>query len=268
MASASSSPHDGDSQKPPEFGDVRYWEEVYGQTGAEGEVFDWLQGWPGLGWLMEPLLARDPERSVLHLGCGTSTLAEDFYDHGFRQQTSVDVVPSVIAQMAARNKAVRPEMRWVVADATSIGDALPPASFDLVVEKSTLDALLCTDDHAQAVVGLLREAARLVRPAGVFLSVSMHGPHVLSRWLRQPAFGWQVRVVELQGDPEDAAPRSSGGGGRRRNSHYAYVCTRHPRRGPPTQEARDSLWDRVTARAASDVSDVPSSRSPPSSEGE
>jgi len=191
---------------PPAFGDPSYWEGEYATAGvgAGDETYEWLLGWDHLSWLLEPLLARDTTRSVLHLGCGNSALPEDMHEAGYTKQTAVDISDAVISRMARRNTA-REGMRWITADVTDLTNVLPSDEFALVTDKSTMDALFCHDDHALMITKFVKEAFRLAAPTGVYVCVSMHKPGAVLPWLRQRAFNWRVRVVEIPDDSSAAA---------------------------------------------------------------
>lgn len=240
---------------PPEFGDPSYWENLYATAVDGGEdTYEWLLGWDQLSWLLEPLLARDTSRSVLHLGCGNSALSEDMYKAGYKCQTSVDISSSVIAHMAKRNIA-RTEMQWIAADATDLTAVLPSDEFALVIDKSTIDALFCHDDHALMIARFTKEAFRVTAPSGVYVCISLHSPWAVLPWLRRGAFHWRVRVVEI---PDETSSSGSGSAarGRRgaRGGHHVYLCSK---RGPAAASLRSrwpALLERVTARPSSDLS--------------
>lgn len=191
-----------DGQEFPDFGEGAYWEEHYAKAAAEGEdVYDWLVGWAQLQWLLEPLLARDLDRKVLHLGNGNSPLPEEMFDVGYHNQTAVDISQVVMDHMEHRNRH-RPSIRWIMADCRNLAE-IADDSFPLVVDKSTLDAFFCNDQHALAIMEFLKEAYRVTSVGGAFISVSMHRPkascpgYIISSSLgkRWPS---PLRMVNLQ----------------------------------------------------------------------
>ena len=75
------------------------------------------------------------------------------------------------------------------------------ASFDLVLDKSTLDCLLCTD---KATAGLLTEIYRLLKPGGVYLLISFHEQELLHPLLSNlPGADWHVSSCVMQRKVED-----------------------------------------------------------------
>lgn len=74
-----------------------------------------------------------------HTGCGNSALSHDLHELGYTDVTSIDFSPACIAAMRARY-ARCPGLRWAVMDIRAL--AFPDASFDVVLEKGTLDVLM------------------------------------------------------------------------------------------------------------------------------
>ena len=58
--------------------------------------------------------------------------------------------------MSERNTEKRPEMEWHVMDITDMSE-LADNTFDLAIDKSTIDALLCGDDAFEKVAFMLKE---------------------------------------------------------------------------------------------------------------
>lgn len=74
-----------------------------------------------------------------HAGCGNSALSHDLYELGYTDVTSIDYSPACIAAMRARY-ACCPGLHWAVMDIRAL--AFPDATFDVVLEKGTLDVLM------------------------------------------------------------------------------------------------------------------------------
>ena len=73
--------------------------------------------------------------------------------------------------MQERNAELRPEMQFLVMDITDMS-ALESNSFDLAIDKSTMDALLCGDDASFKVAALLKESQRVLKVGGVYFAIS------------------------------------------------------------------------------------------------
>ena len=77
--------------------------------------------------------------------------------------------------MEDRNKELRPQMSWMVMDITDM-NAFADNTFDLAVDKSTIDALLCGDDSFVKVAMMLKETERVLKPGGHYFAISYGRP--------------------------------------------------------------------------------------------
>ena len=94
--------------------------------------------------------------NILILGCGNADFSADLYDEGYQNITNVDISSVVISQMMEKHKEERPKMHWLVMDITDM-EEFETDSFDLAVDKSTIDALLCGDDSFLKVALMMKE---------------------------------------------------------------------------------------------------------------
>ncbi|NXB02583.1 EFMT4 methyltransferase, partial [Cnemophilus loriae] len=125
-------------------------------------------------------------------GCGNSALSHDLHELGYTDVTSIDFSPACIAAMRARY-ARCPGLRWAVMDIRAL--AFPDASFDVVLEKGTLDVLMVEetdpwDVSPQAAAAMHRVLAE-VRGGGTCVGVQR--PHFRKPHYAQEAFGWSLR---------------------------------------------------------------------------
>ncbi|CAJ1395242.1 unnamed protein product [Effrenium voratum] len=149
---------DWDAQEcePPDYGSQQYWEAHFAsapsgaQDDSEALEFEWLCGdWETLLPLLMPHLPKAGR--ILHPGCGMSRLPELVHREAPGLEIlSLDSSPSCVSLM--RQGQPSPGLLWQVADV-----ARPPlsgwGSFDAVVEKGCLDALLCHSDEEVSVFG-------------------------------------------------------------------------------------------------------------------
>jgi EEF1A lysine methyltransferase 4 len=179
-----------------------YWEETYRASGDA--VDDWLQTFDVLRPHIES--AAQPADRVLIIGNGNSPLGEQMYDAGWHDIVCVDFSPTVTAAMAARAGG-RPGLSYREMDVRRL--AFDDASFDAVIDKGTLDAIICDPGAEVAVYETCAEVARVLGPRGVFLSISLAPPRRRLEHLVKPEWGWQptlhtvpkTRVVQSD-DPE------------------------------------------------------------------
>ena len=72
----------------------------------------------------------------------------------------------------------------------------PDASFDAVIDKATLDSLLCGENSTVNTGKYVGTVARLLKPGGVFIIVSFGTPENRLSYL-EGDYGWQVTVHSI-----------------------------------------------------------------------
>uniref|UniRef100_A0A4W5KVG0 Endothelin converting enzyme 2a n=1 Tax=Hucho hucho TaxID=62062 RepID=A0A4W5KVG0_9TELE len=72
--------------------------------------------------------------------CGNSSMSSDMYDAGYHSITNIDYSSVCIDTMSARHDATCPGMTWHQMDARQL--SFTDASYNVVLEKGTLDAML------------------------------------------------------------------------------------------------------------------------------
>ena len=152
----------------PNYGSKKYWDDRYLQQ--IDQTFDWLEDYNTLN----PLIAKfmTPTDRILMLGCGNSVLSENLYDNGYTNIVNIDISGIVIDQMKKRNTH-RPLMTYIQMDALDL--EYEDDSFDVVFDKSTLDAILCGKLSFLNSAMMLKEVQRVLKVEGLFISVS-YGP--------------------------------------------------------------------------------------------
>eukprot|EP00443_Scrippsiella_acuminata_P132091 CAMPEP_0115659048 /NCGR_PEP_ID=MMETSP0272-20121206/45523_1 /TAXON_ID=71861 /ORGANISM="Scrippsiella trochoidea, Strain CCMP3099" /LENGTH=324 /DNA_ID=CAMNT_0003097151 /DNA_START=29 /DNA_END=1000 /DNA_ORIENTATION=+ len=170
------------------YGEADYWDQRYEEDGRESS-YDWLGDYEKFRPHIEAAAARiggGRAVSVLDLGCGNARLAEDMHDDGYTNVTGVDISEVAISMMRERNAETRPGIKWVVGNAFELD--FPDSSFDIVIDKSTMDALSCEAGKTnQNMVKLTGEVSRVLRTGGAYLvfsatnmgEASLHLPHLM-----------------------------------------------------------------------------------------
>eukprot|EP01016_Furgasonia_blochmanni_P045551 TRINITY_DN643_c0_g1_i7.p1 TRINITY_DN643_c0_g1~~TRINITY_DN643_c0_g1_i7.p1 ORF type:complete len:305 (-),score=37.50 TRINITY_DN643_c0_g1_i7:269-1183(-) len=197
----------------PNYGDPTYWDQRY--SNQLNTLFDWLEEYSSLKPYIQQLASTDAR--ILMLGCGNSGLSEEMYDDGFRNIDNVDISSVVIGQMKERNRE-RHGMNWEVMDVRDL--QYENNTFDLAIDKSTIDALLCGDDSFVSVARMMKEVQRVLKPGGVYFVISYGAPENRVLHFRRPhlsfyleAFSITSRRIEDLDDEEDAE-----------NIYYCYMA--------------------------------------------
>ncbi|XP_008829506.1 EEF1A lysine methyltransferase 4 isoform X5 [Nannospalax galili] len=174
---------------------VQYWDQRYKDAAVSGP-YEWFGDFASFRALLEPELR--PEDRILVLGCGNSALSYELFLRGFPNVTSVDYSSVVVNAMQVCHAHV-PSLRWETMDARAL--SFPSGSFDVVLEKGTLDALLAgepdpwtvSSEGVHAVDQVLSEVSRILVPGGRFISMTSAGPHFRTRHYAQSRYGWSLR---------------------------------------------------------------------------
>eukprot|EP00928_Gymnodinium_smaydae_P067769 TRINITY_DN50768_c0_g1_i1.p1 TRINITY_DN50768_c0_g1~~TRINITY_DN50768_c0_g1_i1.p1 ORF type:complete len:276 (+),score=5.34 TRINITY_DN50768_c0_g1_i1:63-830(+) len=186
---------------------TRYWDAQYVK---HTRPLDWLCGYSDLAPFLEQVTQGDLSCSILHVGCGNSILPEEMYDAGYHNIANIDSSSVVIGQMIARNKD-RKQMTWACMDATAT--TYEDCSFDVVLDKSLIDTLLCSPSayRAELVARYIVEVARVLRPGGALLCISFGTPDARRRYF-ECADLTPLTVHELPAKGEGRTP------------HYVFTC--------------------------------------------
>uniref|UniRef100_E9PYK1 eEF1A lysine and N-terminal methyltransferase n=1 Tax=Mus musculus TaxID=10090 RepID=E9PYK1_MOUSE len=145
-----------------EFGSADYWEKFFQQRGKT--AFEWYGTYLELCEVLHKYIK--PKEKVLVIGCGNSELSEQLYDVGYQDIVNIDISEVVIKQMKERNGSRRPHMSFLKMDMTQL--EFPDATFQVVLDKGTLDAVLTDEEEVtlRQVDRMLAESPRVARPSG------------------------------------------------------------------------------------------------------
>ena len=172
---------------PDEYSDFRtkkFWEGFF--VAREGKAFEWYGDWNTLGPLLRHVIPAQESR-ILVPGCGNSCLSADLYDQGYEQVTNVDFSETCVREMLLQHVRKRPKMRWLVMDMTDL-KAFGGGSFDVVVDKGSLDALMGDSEDREGTASgkkFLEEVKRVLKSeeGGAYVIVTLAQDHVLETLL-------------------------------------------------------------------------------------
>lgn len=150
------------------------------------------------------------------------------WDAGYKSQVCVDFSPTVTRDMSERSGDTRPGLEYATADLTAM-PAFADASFDAVVDKGTMDAMVCAkpkagdtpfgDGHTQAY---LSEASRVLKSGGVLVVVSFGAPVMRLPALKRCVPAWaDVHVQRIVRPAFEMVPDAD-----ESKWHYIYTCTK------------------------------------------
>ncbi|EFJ52055.1 hypothetical protein VOLCADRAFT_56160 [Volvox carteri f. nagariensis] len=169
------------------YAEKEYWNSRYISQPCE---FDWFYGYTALRKVVRTFVKRT--KSVLHVGCGNSNFQEGMAKDGYNV-INTDISEVVIEQMRSKHANV-PNLHYVVSDCRNMSEFLD-CQFGSVIDKGTVDALLCSKDAAENIRSMFREVSRVLVPGGVFLLITLGGPDQRLSLVNRPEYDWTVQVV-------------------------------------------------------------------------
>lgn len=197
-----------------QYGKTSYWDERYTK---DPEPFDWYQRYSGLAEIIQKYIKKDD--SILMAGAGNSRLSEDMYEDGFNTITNIDISRVVVDQMVDkyRDKTPLPYQQMNVCSLEFADE-----SFDAVIAKGTMDAILCGEGSTANVAKMCQEVSRVLKVHGVFMIVSYGVPDNRLQYLDNEDYSWMVNTHTV---PKPTVSATAVPDTKDANSvHYIYVC--------------------------------------------
>mmetsp|Transcript_1809 Transcript_1809/g.3905 ORF Transcript_1809/g.3905 Transcript_1809/m.3905 type:complete len:212 (+) Transcript_1809:50-685(+) len=200
-----------------QYGKTEYWEERYTR---DPEPFDWYQRWAGLKDTLLEFV--QPAHSILMLGAGNSRLSEEMYEDGFQNITNIDI-SSVVTKAMQEKYRDKPGMTYRQMDARAL-DGVTEGSFNIVLDKATLDSILCGEGSTHNAQKVLSEISRVLMPNGAYIAISHGQPSYRLTYLQKPEFGWNVKIYTVHKPMMGMSGSLSADD--KENVHYIYVCVK------------------------------------------
>ncbi|KAK3936216.1 Endothelin-converting enzyme 2 [Diplogelasinospora grovesii] len=151
------------------FDKQNYWHERF----ASESHFEWLIPSDRFMATLERHLERLPNfAKILHLGSGTSDLQNHIRARGFEHITNVDYEPLAIerGRQLEQDAFGDVKLTYVVGDVTQLDLQLAGEVYDLVIDKSTADAVSCAG--GAALLRMVECIKRCLADGGVWISLS------------------------------------------------------------------------------------------------
>jgi len=106
-------------------------------------------------------------------------------------------------------------------------------SFDIMLDKSTIDALLCGEDSFIMTAKMLREIQRVMKVGGVYIAISYGDPESRLFHFEREFLSWDIKQYKLyykddEEKPEDSEDTKADKPAEEQapKIHYIYVCTK------------------------------------------
>ena len=195
----------------PNYGEKKYWEKRY--ESQKGKTFDWLEDYNSLKSIIYKMEIKKNAK-VLNVGCGNSEFSEKMYDDGFINNYNIDICPNVVNYMKERNKHKK-GMIFKEMDVRNMKD-FKDESFDFVIDKSTMDALLCGDNSFENVSLMVKEISRILKKGGIYFSISYGKPENRLLHFEGKNLSFEVKTIEIKDKKGSSI-------------HYGYICKKKPK---------------------------------------
>merc|ERR1712216_254120 len=184
-----------------------YWDAQYK---ADSSDFDWYQQY---GHLEVLLAGFDNNATVLITGSGTSKIGVELANRGVATVNHIEQSPHAVNAMKSRygNTGVT----FTEGDVTSM--PFNNESYDIVIDKACLDAILCEEGGTRKSQLYLNQVARVLKESGKFVCVSTGKKELRGSYFEQHFGDMQVDAISKPSSQpiEDVnAPK-----------HWVYVCT-------------------------------------------
>lgn len=154
-------------------------------------------------------------------------MSEDLYEDGFHNQVNIDYSSVVIKAMQEKHKD-KPGMQFKKMDLREMD--FPDQVFNAVLDKATLDSILCAEGALPLASKCLGEISRVLSSNGVFACVSHGHPNTRLNVLDRAEYAWTVSVHNVPKPMlklmKDHIITEGTGEGEERVFHYVYICVK------------------------------------------
>ncbi|CAG9327893.1 unnamed protein product [Blepharisma stoltei] len=201
----------------PDFSSVEYWDSRY-----ESEInvsYDWLVSFTQLRSIFLSKLHDNFDAEILIVGSGNSHMGEELIKEGYKNITNIDFSPVLVHQMNERTQDLGEEMEYITMDACNI--TFPVGIFDLIIDKCTLDCILCGDNNFQRASSYLQGVYRCLKPGGSFIVVSYGVPDSRLGYLKNKFLPWGIEQAKITKSSSDSFASFE-----QARYHYLYICTK------------------------------------------
>jgi len=128
---------------------------------------------------------------ILIVGCGNSELAEELKADGYQTLHNIDYSEVVISQMNQRVQDLNLQgIEYRVMDACQM--SFNDATYKFVIDKGTLDAIMCGDNANEVGEKMLKEISRVLASGGVFILISCMPRGFVWPLLNSQTLGWKI----------------------------------------------------------------------------
>ncbi|CAL0334918.1 unnamed protein product [Lupinus luteus] len=218
------------------YGEPWYWDNRYSN---EPNPFDWYQKYPTLAPIINLYVPRSLH--ILVVGSGNSAFSEGMVDDGYTDVVNIDISSVVIEAMQNKYRD-RLHMKYIKMDVRDMSP-FESGSFGAIIDKGTLDSILCGNNSRQHATKMLEEVWRVLEDKGVYILVTYGDPLYRLPLLRDSC-SWTIKLhvidkLASEDEPDNPVweltkpvPLNEDGSsvdealGQNPDVHYIYICTK------------------------------------------
>ncbi|XP_030539835.1 EEF1A lysine methyltransferase 4 [Rhodamnia argentea] len=215
------------------YGEPWYWDKRYE---TDSGPFDWYQKYRSLAPLVNLYVPRGDR--VLVVGCGNSEFSEGMVDDGYEDVVNIDI-SSIVIEAMQKKYSNRPQLKYMKMDVREMS-GFDSCSFNAVIDKGTLDSLLCAHNSRQNAAKMLEEIGRVLKDKGIYILITYGAPtyrlnllketgswaiklHVIEKLVGKSDHIWELNNPVPMDNEENPTETLLG---RNPDVHYIYVCTK------------------------------------------
>jgi ubiquinone/menaquinone biosynthesis C-methylase UbiE len=113
------------------------------------------------------------------------------YADGFQDIVNIDFSRNAISEMNKKG-GDKPGLLFMEMDLQDM--TIPSGTFDIAVDKATVDSILCADGGARQIHALLKQIYRVLKPKGTFMMLSYAKSQLRLNFLKHKDFLWDISV--------------------------------------------------------------------------
>ena len=168
------------------------------------------------------------------LGCGNAAFSEQMYDDGYKNIFNIDISKSVIDYMQKRNEK-RSGMQWLEMDVRKL--AFDDNYFDLLIDKSTIDALLCGRFSYCNVAYMMNESQRVLKVGGCYMAISYGCPENRLLHFEREHLSFDISIFTIKKNNTAASEFSKD------KLHYVYCLVKNEEAKEINQEVFEKVME-------------------------
>ena len=193
------------------YGEKIYWEKHYKNI-ENNNTFDWILDYSDVKEIISSLNISKESSKILNVGCGNSEFSENMYDDGYHDIQNIDVSQELINFMKERAKN-RPGLNYELMDVYNM--KFKNNFFDLIIDKSTLDAISCSYDYNINIAKMLKEIQRVLKISGYYMIISYEEPKNRIKHLKRKFLNFKIDSIKI---------KQSNNKGIKDDFNYIYLC--------------------------------------------